>query len=83
MTDSPRGSKPPTDENPWKTAALVMGLGVELAVCVGLGWWLGDAYDRRNGTECGYLVGVIVGLIAGIGSAISLIRKFVQNRSPR
>lgn len=82
MTDSPRGSRPPQDENPWKTAGLVMGLGVELAVCVGLGWWLGDAYDQRNGTQYGALTGVIIGLIAGIGSAISLIRKFVQDRRP-
>ena len=83
MTDSPHRSQPPQDENPWKTAGLVMGLGVELAVCVGLGWWLGAVYDDRNGTEYGYLVGVIVGLIAGIGSAITLIRKYTGERRPR
>jgi ATP synthase protein I len=82
MTDSPRQSKPPEDINPWKTAGLVMGLGVELAVCVGLGWWLGTVYDERNGTEYGYLTGVIVGLVAGIGSAIALVRKFTGERRP-
>lgn len=94
MTDSPgrmpeesaqpaneaRQSKPPTDENPWATAGLVMGLGVELAVCVGLGWWLGTVYDERNGTGYGYLTGVIVGLVAGIGSAIALVRKYTEKR---
>lgn len=82
MADSPRQSKPPQDVNPWKTAGLVMGLGVELAVCVGLGWWLGIVYDDRNGTDYGYLTGVIVGLIAGIGSAVALIRKFTGERRP-
>jgi ATP synthase protein I len=80
MTDSPRQSKLPKDENPWKTAGLVMGLGVELAVCVGLGWWLGTVYDDWNGTHYGYLTGVVIGLIAGIGSAIGLIRKYTGER---
>jgi len=82
MTDSPHHSEPPQDENPWKTAGLVMGLGVELAACVGLGWWLGTLYDDRNGTGFGYLIGVIVGLVAGIGSAITLVRKFTGKRRP-
>lgn len=80
MTDSPQRNKPPQDINPWKTAGLVMGLGAELAVCVGLGWWLGTVYDERNGTDFGYLTGVIVGLVAGIGSAVALIRKFSGER---
>src|SRR5690606_16854334 len=46
-----RQTKPPIDENPWATAGMVLGLGAELAVCVGLGWWLGTVYDDRNGTE--------------------------------
>ncbi|MBW5445945.1 hypothetical protein GE107_07715 [Cohnella sp. CFH 77786] len=82
MTDSPHGSKPPQDENPWKTAGLVMGLGVEFAVCVVLGWWLGTLYDDRNGTDYGYLTGVIAGLVAGIGTAVTTIRKFSGKRRP-
>jgi ATP synthase protein I len=82
MADSPRQSKPPEDINPWKTAGLVMGLGVELAVCVGLGWWLGSEYDNRFGTRYGYLTGVVIGLVAGIGSAVVLIRKFTEDQRP-
>lgn len=82
MTDSPQRPGPHHDENPWKTAALVMGLGIDFAICVGLGWWLGTVYDGRNGTDYGYLVGVIVGLIAGIGSAVGLIRRFTGERRP-
>ncbi len=76
MADSPQKPNLPEDVNPWKTAGLVGGLGVELAVCVGLGWWLGTVYDDRHGTDYGYLTGVVIGLVAGIGSAIALIRKY-------
>ncbi|QTH42379.1 AtpZ/AtpI family protein [Cohnella sp. LGH] len=78
MANSPK--IPPQDENPWRAAGLVTAIGVELAVLVGLGWWLGSAYDERNGTDSGYIVGLIVGLIAGIGSAIGLIRKYAGGR---
>jgi F0F1-type ATP synthase assembly protein I len=60
----------------------VMGLGTEFAVCVVLGWWLGTVYDDRNGTGYGYLTGLIVGLVAGIGTAIGLVRKFTGERRP-
>lgn len=79
-TESGHKTAQPMDENPWATAGLVMGLGVELAVCVGLGWWLGTVYDERNGTGYGYLTGVIIGLVAGIGSAIALVRKYTEKR---
>lgn len=82
MADSPKQQKPPEDLNPWKTAGLVMGLGVDFAVCVMLGWWLGSVYDDRNGTDYGYLTGLIAGLVAGIGSASFLIRKFTGKRRP-
>lgn len=76
MAESPKKPEWPQDENPWRTAGLVAGLGMELAVCIGLGWWLGTVYDDRNGTDYGYLTGVVIGLVAGIGSAVALIRKY-------
>jgi len=82
LADSPKPFKPPEDINPWKTAGLVMGLGVELAVCVGLGWWLGTVYDEKHGTDYGDLIGVVAGLAAGIGSIAALIRKFTGERRP-
>ncbi|MFC5701564.1 AtpZ/AtpI family protein [Cohnella faecalis] len=76
MTESPRKPNLPPDDNPWKAAGLVTAIGAELAVCVGLGWWLGSVYDDRNGTEYGYMTGLVIGLVAGIGSAVALIRKY-------
>jgi ATP synthase protein I len=82
MAESPRKPNLPKDENPWRAAGLVTGLGVELAVCVGLGWWLGTVYDDRNGTTYGYITGVVIGLVAGIGSAVALIRKYTGAERP-
>lgn len=80
MPESRRPQPPPPDENPWKAAGLVTAIGVEFAVCVGLGWWIGAVADRNNGTSYWYMVGLVAGLVAGIGSAIGLIRKFTGER---
>mgnify|MGYP000909066012 CR=1 FL=1 len=80
MPDSRRQPPIPPDENPWRAAGLVTAIGAELGVCVGLGWWVGAAMDRDYGTSHWYLVGLVVGLVAGIGSAIALIRKFAGER---
>jgi ATP synthase protein I len=82
MADNSRKPNLPEDLNPWRTFGLVTALGLEMAVCIGLGWWLGTVYDDRNGTGYGYLTGVIIGLIAGIGSAVALIRKYSEDRRP-
>jgi hypothetical protein len=78
MADSPQ--RPPQDESPWRAAGLVTAIGLELAILIGLGWWLGTVYDDRNGTGYGYLTGLIVGLVAGIGSAAGLIRKYAGGK---
>ena len=78
MADSP--GRTPQDDNPWRAAGLVTAIGAELAVLIGIGWWLGTVYDQSNGTSYGYLTGLIVGLVAGIGSAAGLIRKFAGGK---
>jgi hypothetical protein len=78
MADPPKHI--PQDDNPWRAAGLVTAIGAELAILVGLGWWLGNVYDQSNDTEYGYLAGLVIGLVAGIGSAIGLIRKYAGGK---
>lgn len=78
MANSPQ--RTPQDDNPWRAAGLVMAIGAELAILIGLGWWLGSFYDDRYGTHYGSLTGLVVGLIAGIGSAVGLIRKYAGGK---
>lgn len=75
MNESPERPPLPPDDNPWRAAGLVSAIGVDLVVMLGLGWWLGDVYDQHQGTRYGYLVGLLAGLIAGIGTVALLIRK--------
>jgi ATP synthase protein I len=65
----------PPDENPWRMAGLVSAIGVDLAVSIGLGWFIGSVYDEHQGTRYGVLIGLLVGLVAGIGTVAALIRK--------
>ncbi|HEY8528118.1 MAG TPA: AtpZ/AtpI family protein [Paenibacillaceae bacterium] len=76
MSESRREPPSRENDNPWKAAGLVTAIGAEMAVNIGLGWWIGTVADRHYGTDHWYLVGLIVGLVAGIGSAIGLIRKY-------
>ena len=66
----------PPDDNPWRAAGLVSAIGVDLVVSIGLGWWVGNAYDQRQGTSYGSLIGLLVGLGIGILTIALLIRKY-------
>lgn len=37
-------------ESPWRTALMVASVGIELAVAVGVGYFVGDWLDARLGT---------------------------------
>ena len=44
-----------------------LGYGLEMAVGVGLGWWVGRWFDARYGSSpWGVLIGVFVGLSGGM-----------------
>lgn len=67
--------------NPWRAAAFVGAAGVNLAVCVLLGFfggkWLGDKFD---GTPLWGAVGALAGLAVGIASIIAFIMKFTEDQ---
>jgi hypothetical protein len=70
----------PPDDNPWRAAGLVSAIGIDLALMLGLGWWLGSTYDQNQGTRYGYLIGLLVGLVVGIATVALLIRKYTGAR---
>jgi ATP synthase protein I len=76
MPESPDRPPLPPDDNPWRAAGLVSAIGVDLALTVGLGWWLGSKYDQQHGTSHGSLIGLLVGLTVGILTIAALIRKY-------
>lgn len=73
-------NRPNPNENPWRAAALVGVLGVDLALCVLLGYF-GGAYisNRTGGHKAWVIAGILAGLAAGIVSGIFLIKRFLED----
>ncbi|MCR8645097.1 AtpZ/AtpI family protein [Paenibacillus sp. N1-5-1-14] len=69
--------KPPhSDSNPWKAVGMVSALGIDLVVCMGLGYYLGKLMsDAAGGQPLWIVLGVVLGLIVGIVSIIVILRK--------
>jgi ATP synthase protein I len=66
-------------DNPWKAAAMVGAIGVDVGVCVFLGYWLGSMAGERLGDPKAWTVsGLFVGLAVGILSAILIVRKVMK-----
>ncbi|WP_138753757.1 AtpZ/AtpI family protein [Paenibacillus sinopodophylli] len=66
-------------DNPLFAAGLVGALGVQVAVCIFLGYWLGSALGTRFGDEKSWMLGgILVGLAVGLLSAILLVKKVME-----
>ncbi|WP_168121399.1 AtpZ/AtpI family protein [Paenibacillus sp. HB172176] len=63
-------------DDPWRAMGLVGAVGVDLAVCLWLGYWLGTKADHAGGTDYYSIIGLIAGLIVGVVTVIFLIRTF-------
>jgi ATP synthase protein I len=65
-------------DNPWQAIGLVSLIGVDLAVCVVAGVWLGKYIDRMYATGPWFLMlGLLVGLGVGVYSVYRLIRTYL------
>jgi len=73
-------SKKDRRDNPLLAAGLVGALGVQVAVCIFLGYWIGSTLDRRLGDGRGWTIGgILVGLAVGLLSAILLVKKVMED----
>lgn len=65
--------------NPFRAAVLVSIVGADLAICLLAGYYGGGYVDKWLGTDMLWsLIGLIIGLFAGIISVIVLINKFTE-----
>jgi Putative F0F1-ATPase subunit (ATPase_gene1). len=63
-------------DNPWVAAGLVGALGLNVAVCILIGYYAGRYAADTFGGGSGWLVGgILLGLAAGIFSAVMLVLK--------
>jgi ATP synthase protein I len=72
-------SKKNRRDNPLLAAGLVGALGIQVAICIFLGYWIGAYLDGRLGSEKGWTIGgILVGLAVGLLSAILLVKKVME-----
>jgi len=66
-------------DNPLVAAALVGALGVDVAVCIVGGYWIGRVCSNRFGGNEWMIGGLLVGLAVGILSAILIVKKVLED----
>jgi ATP synthase protein I len=65
-------------DQPLVVAGLVGAMGVQVAVCILIGYWVGAYVSDWTGSK-GWLVGgVLTGLACGIGSSILVVLKVLE-----
>lgn len=71
--------KPSSKDFPWRAISLVSVIGVDLVVCVLIGFYLGRyVSDLMNGQPLFIAAGVILGLAAGVLSIIYILKQFTE-----
>jgi F0F1-type ATP synthase assembly protein I len=68
-------------ENPWRAAAIFGLAGVDMAICITAGYFLGSWMERALGAGPIMLaVGVLAGLFAGLLNIFFFIKKFLEGQ---
>ncbi|WP_341418813.1 AtpZ/AtpI family protein [Paenibacillus filicis] len=69
------------NNQPWRAAALVGALGVDVAVCTTAGYLAGSWAGSHLGNEKAWLLGgLLTGLFLGIVTAILVIKKVLEDQ---
>jgi len=66
-------------DNPLVAAALVGALGIDVAICILGGYWIGSLCSNRFGGNGWIAGGLIVGLAVGILSAVLIVKKVLED----
>lgn len=67
-------------DNPLLAAALVGALGIQVAVFICLGYWIGSSLDSRLGSEKNWTIGgILIGLVIGLVSAILIVKRVMED----
>lgn len=65
-------------DQPLVVAGLIGAMGMQIAICILIGYWVGTYISDWTGSK-GWLVGgVLTGLALGIGSAILVVLKLLE-----
>lgn len=67
-------------DNPWKAMGLVGAVGADLAICLGIGYWIGSRADGSSGGVLYSMLGMLGGLVVGIATVFLLIRTYTGGK---
>lgn len=67
---------PRPDDNPWRAAGLVSAIGLEIVICTAIGYVCGK---YLGGSKGWIIAGVMIGFFLGIGTAVLMLKKFLED----
>lgn len=65
--------------NPMKYAGLAGAIGMDLVVCILLGYFGGAYLSDRTGHKAWIAAGVLLGLFAGLAFVVLLVKRFLED----
>lgn len=65
-------------DQPLVVAGLIGAMGVQIAACILIGYWIGSSVSDWTGSKGWIVGGVLTGLAVGIGSAILVVLKLLE-----
>lgn len=68
-------------KNPWKYAGLASAIGMNLVICMMLGYFGGDAIAARTGHKGWTAAGLLLGLFVGLGSIVLMIKRVLEEEN--
>ncbi|MDP5276820.1 AtpZ/AtpI family protein [Chengkuizengella axinellae] len=67
-----------SNDNPWKAFALVGIIGLDIAICMLAGYWLGNiAVNYLYDNPICIVVGIMLGFAVGVFNVILIIRRYM------
>ena len=65
---------------PWKAFSMANLIALDIGICTAIGYWVGSRFDLWMDTApIGVIVGVLIGLGAGVMSVIPVINKYLRD----
>ncbi|MCR8660459.1 hypothetical protein [Paenibacillus endoradicis] len=65
-------------DQPLYAVGLMGAIGVQIAACIVIGYWIGSYVSDITGSKGWVIGGVLTGLALGIGSAILIVMKMLE-----